>query len=118
MSEANKIVLQKANAAMSAGDPEGFLAYCADNIKWTMVGEGTLQGKEAVRKWISTTYAKPPKFDVTRLIAEGDFLTALGGIAITDHVGKTTNYAYCDIWRFERGLLSELQGFAIEVQST
>ena len=28
-------------AAVSAGDNEGFLAHCTDDIRWTTVGEGT-----------------------------------------------------------------------------
>ena len=48
MSEANKTVLRKANAAISAGDSEGFLMYCAETIKWAMVGEAVLEGKDVV----------------------------------------------------------------------
>jgi len=39
MSEKNKTTLQKANAAISEGDVEGFLSFCTDDIEWTAVGE-------------------------------------------------------------------------------
>ncbi|WP_229487321.1 nuclear transport factor 2 family protein [Pseudoduganella lutea] len=38
MSDANKRVLQQANAAVSAGDNEGFLSFCTDDIVWSTVG--------------------------------------------------------------------------------
>jgi ketosteroid isomerase-like protein len=43
--------------------------------------------KEAVRRWMATTYTEPPKFMITNLIAEGDFVTALGNLTIKDEDG-------------------------------
>ena len=114
MSEQNKATLQQANAAISAGNAEGFLSFCVDDIVWTTVGDETLEGKEAVRRWMAATYVEPPKFTVARLIAEGDFLTALGDITVKDKDGKATHYSYCDVWRFRGGKLAELQAFVIE----
>jgi uncharacterized protein len=50
-----------------------------------------LKGKESVRRYINSTYIEPPKFEVTQLIAEGDFVTAIGEIDIRDETGKTTH---------------------------
>ena len=52
MSELNKQVLQQANAAVRAGDNEGFLSFCTDDIVWSTVGGDTLHGKQAVRAWM------------------------------------------------------------------
>ncbi len=38
MMENNKVILEKANAAIYLGDHEGFLAYCTDDTEWTFVG--------------------------------------------------------------------------------
>lgn len=35
----NKAILEKANAAVSSGDNEGFLSFCTDDTKWTFVGD-------------------------------------------------------------------------------
>jgi ketosteroid isomerase-like protein len=78
------------------------------------VGDKTLKGKEAVRQWMATTYKEPPKFIVANLIAEGDFLTVLGDIAMNDENGKTTRYAYCDVWLFRDGKMAELNAFVIK----
>lgn len=114
MSENNKAILQAANAAITAGDNDGFLAFCADDIEWTTVGEGTLRGKEAVRRWMTTAYTEPPKFTVTNLIAEGDFVTALGAITAPGRDGAPAEHAYCDVWRFRDGRMVELRAFVIE----
>lgn len=48
---------------------------------------------------------------VTNLIAEGDFVTALGDITMKDEDGKAAHYSYCDIWHFRGGKIVELRAF-------
>lgn len=113
----NKAILEKANAAVSSGDNEGFLSFCTDDTKWTFVGDQTLQGKQAVREYMAAEYLEPPKFNVENLIAEGDFVTAIGTISLKDKSGKLVNYDYSDIWRFRDGKMAELKAFVIEISS-
>lgn len=110
----NKSILKKANAAITAGDNEGFLSWCTEDTIWTFVGERTLHGKEAVRQWMKDTYTKPPTFMVANLIAEDDFVTALGNITLKDADGRDAHYAYCDVWRFRDGKMAELKAFVIK----
>lgn len=117
MMENNKAILERANAAITNGDNEGFLSFCTDDTKWTFVGDETLQGKEAVREWMAKTYLEPPKFVVENLIAGGDFVTALGNIKLKDDDGKMADYAYCDVWRFRAGKIAELKAFVIKTTS-
>lgn len=116
MSQAHKDTLEKANAAVTKGDHEGFLAFCTDDTKWTFVGERTLEGKAAVRAYMKETYQEPPRFQVERMIAEGDYLTAVGEISLKDEAGETTHYAYCDVWRLEGGKLAELHAYVVETK--
>jgi len=117
MTQNNKSILEKANATVTSGDNEGFLAYCTEDVKWTFVGDQTLQGKEAIRQYMRATYLEPPKLKVSDLIAEGDYVTALGEIALKGEDGKLVNYKYCDIWRFQEDKLAELTAFVIEIES-
>ena len=110
----NKEKLENANAAITAGDHEGFLSYCTEDTDWTFVGDQTLRGKEAVRQYMKKAYMEPPKFMVENLIAEGDFLTAVGKISMKNEEGETVDYSYCDVWRFRDGKMAELQAFVIE----
>lgn len=114
MSEENKAILVEANAAISKGDNEVFLSLCNEDTKWTFVGDKTLEGKEAVRKWMTETYLEPPKFNVSNLISEGDFVTAVGEITVKED-GVPIRYGYCDVWRFSGGKMAELRAFVIKI---
>lgn len=110
----NKTVLEKANTAISQGDYETFLTYCTEDTKWTFVGDRILFGKEEVRRYMAETYRKPPKFNVERLIGEGDYVTAVGTICIVNEHSQWIEYDYCDIWKFENGQMAELKAFVVE----
>lgn len=116
MLEKNKAILKAANAAIAEGNYEGFLSFCADDTTWTLVGDKTLQGKEAVRRWMAATYVEPPKFMVANLVAEGDFVTAVGNITMNDEAGMAAHYAYCDVWRFRGDKMVELRAFVIKTE--
>lgn len=114
MSEVNKAVLKAANAAIDRGDTEAFLSHCTDDLRWTAVGDMTLSGKEAVRRWMATAYKTPPKYTVAEMIAEGDSLVAIGEIMAEDKNGQTVRHLYCDVWHLRAGKLAELQAFVIK----
>jgi uncharacterized protein len=116
MSAKNKAILEEGNAAIAEGNNEGLLSFCADDTEWTFVGDKTLKGKEAVRQYMAATYIEPPKFTVTNLIAEGDFVTALGDIILKDEDGKAVHHSYCDVWHFRSGKIVELRAFVIKTE--
>jgi uncharacterized protein len=113
MSEANKSILETANAAIVKRDFEGFLKFCTEDSEWTFVGQRTFKGKEAVRKWMAETYLEAPKFEVHRMVAENDFVIAIGEITLKDDKGYETTHEYCDVWRFQDGLMAELRAFVV-----
>ena len=117
MKEKNKAILEAGNAAIAAGNNEGFLSFCSEDTEWTFVGDKTLRGKEAVRQWMADEYVEPPTNTVVRFVAEGDFLTVLGYLIMKDKNGKATQYEYCDIWRFQEGKIVELKAFVIETEN-
>lgn len=109
----NKAVLEMANAAIVNGDNEGFLLFCTEDTEWTFVGEQTLKGKSAVREYMAKVYVEPPRFMVENLIAEGDFVTAVGKIEMKNQEGKMVEYSYCDVWQFSNGKMIALKAFVI-----
>lgn len=113
----NKEILQKANSCITHGNHEGFLSFCTDDTEWTFVGDQTLRGKEAIRQYMAKAYAEPPQFMVENLIAEGDFVTALGKISMKNEKGIMIDYSYCDVWKFRNGKMAELKAFVIETGS-
>ncbi|MGO1003661.1 nuclear transport factor 2 family protein [Lysobacter sp. CA196] len=118
MSKENKSALESANQAIRAGNIEGFLSFCTDDLEWTTVGRETIKGKDAVRRWMRTAYTDPPKFTVTDLIAEGDLVAAIGEIAINDGHGQQAHSSYCDVWRFRNGKMAELRAFVIDLDGS
>lgn len=117
MNENNKQILERANAAITKGDYEGFLSFCTEDTEWTFIGEQVLRGKEAVREYMAKAYVEPPKFMVEHLIADGDFVTAVGRISMKGKDGKMVDYSYCDVWRLREGKLHELKAFVIADQT-
>lgn len=111
MSDKNKSVLEKANASITQGDYEAFLSFCTEDTEWTFIGDFILKGKDAVRQWMAETYIEPPRFEVKRLIAEDDFVVAMGEITLKDKEGKETSSSYCDVWRFRDHKMSEPRAF-------
>lgn len=117
MAEHKKQTLLKANAAVSQGNHEGFLSFCTDDIKWEFVGDQVIEGKDPIRQYMADAYLTPPVFNIETIISEGDILTVVGKISLTDATGKTTDYQYCDVWTFKNGLMAELKAFVIKIHS-
>ena len=115
MKSAAQEILQSANAEMAAGNPEGFLTYCTDDIRWEMVGDTLLVGKAAVLAWAKRTYAvAPPQFTADLWIVEQDWLAVQGEITVQDPERGPVHSRYCDLWRIRDGKLAELRAFAVE----
>lgn len=104
------------NEAISKGNHEGFLALCTEDTVWEFVGDRTLKGKQAVRDYMAETYVEPPTFNVKELIADGDFVVAVGEIELMDGVGNWSKFDYCDVWRFHDGKMASLRGFVVPVK--
>ena len=83
----------------------------------TAAARGQLRGKEAVRQYMATAYVEPPKFMVGNLIAEGEFVTAIGRISLKNENGVMVDYDYCDVWRFRDGKMAGLKAFVIETKA-
>ncbi|TDS12943.1 nuclear transport factor 2 family protein [Sphingobacterium paludis] len=112
--QTNKDLLIRANEAVAAGRYEEFLSYCDEESIWTFVGDEILEGKDLIRSYMEKTYIEPPVFDVDELIAEGDYVTAVGKITLTDAHKNRTVYDYCDVWQVKQGKLFALKAFVIE----
>jgi ketosteroid isomerase-like protein len=117
MSAKNKETVNKVNESFAEGSIEGFLSLCTDDLVWTMIGKKSVKGKNAVREWLASVDAEPPKFTVDNIIGEGDFVTAYGEMTMKEKDGRTAPYAYCDIYRFRNGKIAELNSFVIKAEA-
>lgn len=114
MSEKNKEIVQQVNAAFEANNIEGFLDFCADNVKWTMAGEKTIEGKDGIREFANSMGdMEPPKINSKNMIAEADSVAAYGDMTMNEK-GTTNAYDYCDVYRFQDGAIVELISYVVK----
>ena len=118
MSNKYKEIVEKVNDAFSSGNTGAFIDLCADDIQWTIVGDQTVSGKEALREFMKSMEGhEPPKFSVDTLIAEGDSVMATGGMTMEVEPGCEGAYGYCDIYRFNGdGQIAELRTFVVKLK--
>ena len=88
MAAKNKAIVNKANAAFADNNVEGFLALCANDVEWTMVGDRTVKGKDGIREFMTSMPMQPPTFTVSDVIAEGDFVMAHGDMRMDENGRK------------------------------
>ncbi|HEX6280123.1 MAG TPA: nuclear transport factor 2 family protein [Pyrinomonadaceae bacterium] len=118
MSESNKKIVEKVNAAFTEGNTEGFLSYCADDVVWKMEGEKTTNGIAEIREWMKQMDGmEPPKFTVDKTIAEGESVVCYGEMSMKGEDGKEGNYSYCDAYTFAGDKIKELRSFVVKHKS-
>lgn len=117
MSEKNKEIVKQVDAAFSAGKVEGFLEHCAEDVKWTMIGDKDVVGKDGIRQFITSMEGmEPPKITNRGIIAEGDSVAAHGEMTMQDENGNVVPYAYCEIYRFQANKIVELNSYSIKTE--
>jgi len=114
-----KAIVEKINAGFAENNLERVLSFCTEDFVWTMVGDSTVRGKDAIRKWMASMNPEPPQFTVQQVVAEGDSVITRGDMimkAKKEAVAHT--YAFCDVWRFEGDRVAELNAFVIRTDKT
>lgn len=116
MSKKNKEIVQKVNAAFAENKMEDFLSLCAEGFEWNLVGEKTIEGKEAVREFLSsmeTTDCESPLFTVDKMIAEGDSVICYGDMLMKEK-GENVPYSFCDVYQIKNDEIVRLQSFIVK----
>lgn len=115
MSKENIEIVNKINDAFAANNVEGFLENCSESVAWTMVGERTVNGKDAIRGFMSEMAgSEPPVFGVDRIIADSESVVCYGDMSMKDGEGQTSEWSYCDIYHFANGKVAEMSSFVIK----
>jgi ketosteroid isomerase-like protein len=95
------------------------LSFCTEDFSWTMVGDSTVKGKDAVRKWMASMNPQPPRFTVQQVVAEGDSVITRGDLTMKDSKdGIVHTYQFCDIYRFRGDQVVDLTAFVIRTDKT
>ena len=117
MSARNTAIVDEVNAAFAANKFDGFLAHCTNDVVWTMVGDRTVSGVDAIRNWLSSMAGgEAPKFTVDHVSGDGDTVTAYGDMTMKGQDGSAEPYAYCDVYRFRGDKIAELRSYVVSTK--
>ena len=109
-----KAIVERINQAFAENNLEQVLSFCTDDISWTMVGDTTKKGKDAIRKWMASMDPQPPRLTIQQTIAEGDSVVARGDMVMQERKnGPSIPYTFCDVYRFAGDKVAELTAFVI-----
>jgi uncharacterized protein len=119
MSTDYKEIIEKVNAAFTAGRIEAFLDLCTDDIGWTIVGDQTVVGHDAIREFIKDAGAmEAPTFTVDKIIVDGDSAVCCGGMRMNEKEECVGSYEFCDVYGFKGEKISELRTYLIKLDQT
>lgn len=107
----NRKLIDRVNEAFSRGDIDAFIECCTDDVRWTMFGEGTFEGKASIRQWLEAMESEPPRFAIKEIIEAGDRAVVWGEMSMDDD--EDLNYAFCDIYQLRGGKVAELRSFVV-----
>jgi ketosteroid isomerase-like protein len=83
--------------------------HLAENIRWNVLGDGTVAGKAQVLEANRMAQLESfPRITVRNVIAEGDFVVVESSGEARTKGGKPYNQEYCEVFRFEREELQEV----------
>jgi ketosteroid isomerase-like protein len=114
-----KNIVEQINAGFAENNLDKVLSFCADDLVWTMVGDTTVKGKDAIRKWIASMNPEPPQLMIQQMVAEGDVVITRGDMIMKDSKDRIAHtYSFCDIYRFAGDRVVELIAFVIGTDKT
>lgn len=117
MSDKYREIVEKVNDAFANSDSEAFLDLCVDDIKWTIVGDQTVDGIDSLREFMKSMEGmEAPKFTVEKIVCEENSAAAYGEMTMEEKEGCAGLYEYCDIYTFAGEKISELRSFIIKLK--
>lgn len=114
MTEKGKF-LKKFNEAFAKSDIQFLLDNVTDNIKWTALGDFSVQGKKDFKNTLESMASNEP-FEITieKIITHGRE-AAVSGVMSSK---KGERYAFCDLYifsGFKNAKISEMNSYVIEL---
>lgn len=115
MKTKNQELLKEFNRAFASNDSGYILDHVTDGIRWEVVGDQTVNGKEEFANALAAMQ-QDESMDLTihNIITHGKFAAVNGEMKSTD--GKI--YAFCDVYEFsgfKNPKIKEMTSYAIEI---
>ena len=110
-----KAVIEHINDAFAENNLEKVLSFCTNDFIWTMVGDTSVKGKDAIRQWMASMDVEPPQeLNIQQVLSEGDTVITRGDMMMKGRKEPAAHsYAFCDVYRFKGDKVAELTAFVI-----
>lgn len=105
-------IVQSFYKAWAAGDLDGSLAYCTDDIVWDNVPLKPFEGKERVRDFLEK-FARGmsnTRYDIRNHLESGDLLM-LEGVENYDKGEHSVSVPYMALFKFRGGRIAEMRDY-------
>ena len=117
--EANKLTIERINAAFAANDTDTFLAASTEDVIWAMAGEAPYVGKPAVAAFLASMASSAPAImSVDHTFATAEFGTATGQFKLPVDGPDAPTYSFADVYQFKDGKVCQLTNYIIEHKPT
>jgi len=102
-------LLKKISEEFAKGNLKFYEAYLAEDIKWNILGEDTIVGKEQVLEVSKMAQLQSfPVIKIKNIISEGEYVVIESTGEAKTIKGKPYNQTYCEVYRFENERLQEI----------
>ncbi len=107
--DTNTKFLRQISEAFPKGNLEFFLPFLANDIKWNILGYGTVSGKEEVLEVFKMSQLESfPVVTIKNIVAEGNYVVVESTGEANTKNGKPYNQTYCDVFYFDNEKLLEI----------
>ncbi|WP_199535621.1 nuclear transport factor 2 family protein [Rhodohalobacter sp. SW132] len=117
MKTKNQELLEKFNEAFARNDTDFVINHVTDSIKWSVVGDFKVEGKEAFTKALKKMKGDEPlELEIDKVITHGKDASVNGIMKSKNGV----QYAFCDVYTFsgfKNPKIREMTSYVIEVKS-
>jgi uncharacterized protein len=101
--------LKDVSVEFAKGNIASLGRYLADDVKWNILGNGTVAGRDEVLEVSRMVQLQSfPKITIKNVVCEGNFVVVESTGAATTKSGKPYNQAYCEIFRFRDDVIQEI----------
>lgn len=112
--------LQQLQQAFANGNTDFIAEHVTDDIQWMIVGDRTINGKEAFVAALKEMEADAPmELTVDHIITHGRTAAVDGVMKMSDGGDGGGAYAFCDVYRFsgfKNPKVKEMTSYVIEIE--
>lgn len=101
--------LKDISEQFAKGNMDFVKPFLADDVRWNILGSGTVVGKEQVLEVNRMAELERfPTITIKNVVGEGDFVVVESTGEARTKSGKPYNQTYCEVFRFTNGELQEI----------